>query len=975
MSTIHRAQRLIVVGLLWCSLLTVSGVSMAQSALDGFNADVTAGRIVALAVADDGKIMIGGEFNLNLGTRVVARLHPDGSRDTSFGWGFTPPLGGQAMAVHPIDDGYLVGGSFVGGGFADHLVRLAMNGSVVGAFDLNVNGDVRAIERAIDASGFYIGGEFTAVNGVIRHRIARLTSTLEADNAFAPPVFNGAISAIAPLADGKVLVGGSFLSVDSQPGAGYAVFRLNANGSLDNSFHFDIPAGIQNIQSIAVQADGRILIAGDFLVTVGSETRRRVARLDADGSVDLSYEPPALNGLVSRMQMQPDGRAVIVGAFTGVGLANRIARLNHDGSADAGFALLQDPNDDVFTVAVQRDGGVLFAGEFTQITNVAALRVARIAKTGGLDADFAPPAGTTAGNVLAVASLSSGDVLAGGSFTTIAGQPRTYLARFSGATGALSGGFTPTLNGTVSALLVQPDGRFVVGGEFTLVNGAQRRRLARFNADGTLDSGFVPAAIPDGAVRALELAPDGKIYVGGSFQSIGGEPRAHFARLNGNGTLDTSFSNTGVDDDVLAIAMEWDQHRVYIAGDFTDVGGFDRAHVARVWPHGVINNGFNAGAVSGSVSSLTAVPDGGVIIAGSFGSTRIAQLDEDGAVDTGFFADVNGTILSLARDTLGRVYIGGSFSSVNGLSRQRLARLLPDGDVDTSFADPAVSFTPLPTAAVVWSLALQGDGRLVLAGAFSSVAGTARSGIARLGNRGGIPAEQLVIVPGFEAMIWARNHGAAHVRGRPELLVSTTCCAATDFEVLPGGLVSADGSVWFYEGFPNPTGTYYAKVRTRVGDGRGAGLYETPVHVFFGGEQPVAEADLEMAKEVLPTQAPVGSTVVFVLTVNNAGPDAATDVAVQDLLPSGYGYVSHETEQGTYEPDTGLWKVKSLAAAGAGAEAVLKIEAVINPGGPYLNTASASGSEFDPDIGNNVATAEVGVLPPDDDVIFANGFQ
>ena len=123
------------------------------------------------------------------------------------------------------------------------------------------------------------------------------------------------------------------------------------------------------------------------------------------------------------------------------------------------------------------------------------------------------------------------------------------------------------------AVLVQPDGKVVIGGEFTLVNSVQRLRLARLNTDGSLDTSFNPTLLFNGAVYALAQAPDGKIYFGGSFEDAGGSGRDHFARLNADGSLDTGFNDTGVDDTVRAIALDWDQYRIYIAGDFTMVGG------------------------------------------------------------------------------------------------------------------------------------------------------------------------------------------------------------------------------------------------------------------------------------------------------------------------------------------------------------------------------------------------------------------
>jgi uncharacterized repeat protein (TIGR01451 family)/uncharacterized delta-60 repeat protein len=974
------------VALAWL-LLAFAGVpghdAVAQSAVDGFTSPVTGGVVRVIDTSWD-KILIGGEFTLEGGTRRLAQLHPDGSRDTSFNFDFAPPTG-AVSAILPRAYDYLVGGDFAGAGYPSHLARVGDDGQLFTAFDLNLNGAVRALDYAV-GGGYYIGGEFTAVNGVGRHRVARLTSDLTLDTTFTPPLFNGTITAVKSLSNGKVLVGGFLLGIPGNAGAGWALFRLNANGSLDTGFVFDsTPQGLDQVQSIEVQADGKVLIAGDFIATQAGQSRRRVARLEVNGDLDFSFTPPTLNGAVNRMKLQNDGRIVIVGAFTGVGLASRIARLNHDGSVDNGFSLLMEPDNFVVALALQSDGGVLFGGAFTQVTAAAASRIARIPATGGLDATF-DPGGSTDGRVRAVAPLANGDLVVGGSFNTLAGQARSYLARFTGGNGALSSGFTPTLNGAVNAILVQRDGKFVVGGAFTLVNGLQRRRLVRFNADGSVDTGFVPAAIPDGIVHALELAPDDKIYIGGSFASVGGAGRAHFARLNPNGSLDTSFSDTLVDDTVHAIAMEWDQYRVYIGGEFDTVGAFARAGVARIWPHGAINNGFS-GRIGGGlrvVYGLAPTPEGGVIVAGDFDSAgassqfsrhNIARFLQDGNLDFDFDAGgasdgVNGTILTVLRRLDGKVDIGGTFTTVLGSTRQRFARLRDDGTVDP---DLNVPVTVLAGVGLVDSLTALADGRMVLAGQFQAVAGTARPNIARIGNRGGIPYEYIGGTTST-ARTWFRFYDAPPLRGAPELLVSQTCCSAASFEPLPGQMVWVDDR-WTYENFPSLTGTWYLRARGRIGDGHGAGLIHSPIVQYRGGPPPTVVANLRIVKTVAPAQAPVGATVTFQLAAANLGPSAATGVTIQDLLPAGYTYLSHGNVQGSYVPATGVWTLGNLSASGGGSQATLSIQARIEPQGPYLNTASIAGNELDVQPSNNVSSVAVSVLEPPDDTLFANGFQ
>ncbi len=91
-------------------------------------------------------------------------------------------------------------------------------------------------------------------------------------------------------------------------------------------------------------------------------------------------------------------------------------------------------------------------------------------------------------------------------------------------------GFDPNANGTVRAVVVQPDGKILIGGDFTTVLGVARNRIARLNADGTLDTTFDPNA--DGTVFSIAVQSDGKVLAGGDFNTMGGQTRKSIARLS-----------------------------------------------------------------------------------------------------------------------------------------------------------------------------------------------------------------------------------------------------------------------------------------------------------------------------------------------------------------------------------------------------------------------------------------------------------
>ena len=182
------------------------------------------------------------------------------------------------------------------------------------------------------------------------------------------------------------------------------------------------------------------------------------------------------------------------------------------------------------------------------------------------------------------------------------------------------------------------------------------------------------------------------------------------------------------------------------------------------------------------------------------------------------------------------------------------------------------------------------------------------------------------------------------------------------------------GGSWRYGAFPTVFDTYYLRTRARIGDSRGSGLYESPIVRFDGGPAPTASADLVVTKAVLPLAAEPGDSVTFTVQVQNLGPDSATATTVQDLLPSGYTYVSHNVTQGSYTPGTGLWSIGTMASSGASSNRVMTVIATLNASGDHVNLASASSAAFDPDLNNSIDFAEVTVLGPADDTIFANGF-
>ncbi len=138
------------------------------------------------------------------------------------------------------------------------------------------------------------------------------------------------------------------------------------------------------------------------------------------------------------------------------------------------------------------------------------------------------------------------------------------------------------VSGSVIAVAPAADGKMYVAGDFTTVRGALRNRIARLNADGTADPTFDPGTGADSLVYALAVQADGKVLIGGDFASYNGTGRNRIARLNSDGSLDTSFNpGTGASSTVLAVAVQADG-KVLIGGSFSTYNDAAAAYLVRV---------------------------------------------------------------------------------------------------------------------------------------------------------------------------------------------------------------------------------------------------------------------------------------------------------------------------------------------------------------------------------------------------------
>lgn len=379
-------------------------------------------------------------------------------------------------------------------------------------------------------------------------------------------------------------------------------FCINSHGAAgDVDLSFGPSSGVNGrVTSLVTQPDGKVLTGS---TPVGDFNWASMGRLNADGSNDGSFNHN-FTGWDSSLALQPDGKVVVVGDF-------QVARFNADGSPDNSF----HPDLTVLTPPV--DCGGYGCWHYTEPTVVLA--------------------------------QADGKVLIGGyTLTTIIYDLEGdnyqitdyFLARFN-TNGSLESSFNPGTSLTASSLVQQPDGKL-------LINSGT---IFRLNTDGSVDNSFNPGTGAAGSVFFMALQSNGKVLIGGSFIKFNGTNRNHIARLNANGSLDSSFNPaTGVNDYIQSLAIQADG-KVLIAGALPSINSTNYNTVARLKANGSLDTSFHAPSISGLVMKVALQPDGNILIGGEFNFVdgaarpRVARLYGDSVAPSLHIAQTNAFVI------------------------------------------------------------------------------------------------------------------------------------------------------------------------------------------------------------------------------------------------------------------------------------------------------------------------------------------
>jgi trimeric autotransporter adhesin len=603
--------------------------------------------VTSLATLPSGELVAGGHFTSAGGVSVSNIARWNGSAWSTLGEGLQSvfDLGVATLAVLPSGD-LVAGGWFekAGNVRVNHIAR--WDGTSWSAMQGGVNGAVYAL-ATLPSGHLVAGGLFTTAGGTPAQHIAQWDgsswSPLGLGLTGTPYPF---VAALAVLPSGDLYVGGWFSKAGS--------LNVKNIAHWNGSKWLPLLSGLnERVWDLEVLPSGDLVAAGNFTLA-GSVSTSHIARWDGASWSGLGS---GTDGWIDALAVLPRGDLVAGGVFSsagGVG-AKRIARWDGTGWS----ALAPGVSDWVYALAATSSGHLVAGGAFTHMGGTHANRIAR------WDGSTWSALGTGMNGpdalwVRTLASLPSGDIVAGGAFTTVGGTNVNYIARWDGSV------WSPMGNGMssiVRALAVLPSGDLIAGGDFGYAGSLAVQRIARWNGTSWSALGSGVSGGNPTRVRAILALPSGALVAGGKFSVAGGGAAVNIARWNGSSwsPLGPGLGKPYASDEVLALAT-LSSGDLVAAGLFANAGGTSTLNIAR-WD-GASWSPLGSG-LNHAVWALAVLPDDSLVAGGDF--------THAGGVSTNYVARWDGSWWSPLQDGL-----AGSVNFQNGV---RSLVKLPSGDL------------------------------------------------------------------------------------------------------------------------------------------------------------------------------------------------------------------------------------------------------------------------------------------------------
>ncbi len=553
-------------------------------------------------------------------------------------------------------------------------------------------GRVEALAELADGS-VLIGGSFDRVGTVPRNQLARLLSSgaldpsFDAGTAFGPNYMDVLCRRMRVLSDGSIFVAGDFRTF-AGAACDYAVI-LQPNGAFLRKFPYT--------RADAVKLNYFALDSGKFLLCEEAHPNNqpdvyKLTRLLPNGSIDSQFSSQAK--YVSAVLELADGRLVVAASGT-------VTRLLAGGANDPTFTPVSF-TDIAYTLVAQPDGSILVGGRFEG-------GIGRIGADGGLDQAFLSARGSGASSsysslfgVRSIRVLPDLRILAGGVFESFSG-----ISSGGGVLLAASGAPDPSVVTPSGQILAQGSATRLVAGEFRTLLGTKVSGLAQLDVTNAVDPSFRPLITQRSFVSstAAALQADGKILVAGNFISVNGMERPSICRFDASGGVDAQFNPS---EDFLNVErmVSLPDGRLLVGTGLYSTDGRPGRPLARLLPDGTADPTFILAPDLRPGPVFDVAPSGAIVALATggafFSGTRIVRLSPDGSLQTLFdpVPDPLPSGLRFSRDG-NRVYAFGVYYSAQteppspsysgGRSTYGVGAFLPNGQIDPSFRAGAQS--------------------------------------------------------------------------------------------------------------------------------------------------------------------------------------------------------------------------------------------------------------------------------------------
>ena len=695
-----------------------------------------------LTIVGRGEFWSGSLFN-----RRINRVTPAGNVDPDSRFGAFNNYVITSKLLR--NNSYIFSGAFstYSGSIATRLIKTNSSGTIDPTFNPGASTDNYAYSIIEDASNrLILGGNFSTYSGSTVNYIVRVNTNGTVDNTFKMGTgFNGTTYGIVLQSDGKIIVTGGFTTYSGS--AINRIVRLNTDGTLDTTYKagqtFNPTFGIQFPPiGLGIQSDDKVIAYGDFTQYSGS-TRNRITRINTNGTLDTTFNPG-------------DG-------------FNRIdpVSTNHDGRAER-------------KIQIDSAGKIYVADAFTSYSGSAVNGLIKLISDGTIDTTFEYTGSVQSGIGYNSWDTSTGQNRTGavstvsitGSSVAIAGLFRTWKepvaygivrldlsgSSYTGTKLHTFGGFqyqswTSTWTQADVYAIKSVGTKYLICGGFTQYNSSGSNRIIMLNSDFSVDQTFKIGTGFNQRVHQIHYIPSTqKILATGLFTTYSSSAVNRIARLNLDGTLDTTFASglTGFNSDVMSAVTE-SNGKIVCGGTFTTYNGLTYNRIIRLNGNGSVDADFKTNngvtTIGATIYGLAVQSDGKIVFggpnvntySGSLTSTRIFRVEKSGSIDPTFKTGngLNAGLIFVKQDPNGKLLITGEATTYSGSTINRIARLDASGAIDPTFkTGTGLDYNGLES----YSNAFEFDtsGNTYFTGQFTTYSGSRVNSLVKITNNGSI---------------------------------------------------------------------------------------------------------------------------------------------------------------------------------------------------------------------------------------------